>query len=55
MLYAKGKPGALVVVHQDDLDAVADELSVAPDKPREPSPWLQDPVPFHPKDDGVRE
>ncbi len=46
MLYAKGKPGALVVVHQDDLGAVADELTVAPEQPREPSPWLQDPEPF---------
>lgn len=26
ILYAKGKPGALVVVHQDDLAAVASEL-----------------------------
>ena len=26
MLYAKGKPGGLIVVHEDDLGAVADEL-----------------------------
>ncbi len=48
MLYAKGKPGALVVVHEYDLETVAAELAVAPERPREPSPWLQDPEPFHP-------
>ena len=48
MLYAKGKPGALIVVHEDDLAAVAAELPVAPGDAPEPSPWLQDPEPFHP-------
>ena len=46
MLYAKGKPGALVVVHQDDLEMVAAELPIAPEQPREPSPWLQEVEPF---------
>jgi hypothetical protein len=48
MLYAKGKPGALIVVHEDDLEAVAAELPIAPGRTPEPSPWIQDPEPFHP-------
>lgn len=27
MLFAKGKPGGLIVIHQDDLPAIAAELS----------------------------
>jgi hypothetical protein len=51
-LFAKGKPGALLVVHQDDLAAVAacladDQASVDP----EPSPHLLDgDEPFLPGD-----
>ena len=48
MLYAKGKPGALIVVHEDDLEAVAAERAVAPEQAREPSEWLQEVEPFHP-------
>jgi hypothetical protein len=46
-LYAKGKPGALLVVHEDDLAAVAAELA-EPGTDRETSTLLQDPEPFHP-------
>ncbi len=48
MLYTKGKPGALVVVHQYDLETVAAELTVAPEQPRELSTLLEDPEPFQP-------
>jgi hypothetical protein len=34
-LYAKGKPGALVVVHENDLAAVAAELAVRAQPPSE--------------------
>jgi hypothetical protein len=38
ILYAKGKPGGLIVVHQDDLAAVAVELA-GPEAPsRLPEP-----------------
>jgi hypothetical protein len=30
-LFAKGKPGGLIVVHQDDLASVAAELAGRPD------------------------
>jgi hypothetical protein len=41
MLYAKGKPGALIVVHENNLAAVASEL--APDRAGlEPSPMNPD-------------
>ncbi|MGP0062545.1 MAG: hypothetical protein ACLQGP_02935 [Isosphaeraceae bacterium] len=48
MLYTKGRRGALVVVHQDDLEAVAAELANAPGQAPEPSPWLQEAEPFPP-------
>jgi hypothetical protein len=49
-LYAKGKPGALLVVHENDLAAVAAELAepVEPGTDRETSTLLQEPEPFHP-------
>jgi hypothetical protein len=50
MLYGKGKQGALVVCHENDLAAVAAEMATAvePGTAREPSPLLEDPEPFHP-------
>ncbi len=50
MLYAKGKTGALVVVHEMHLAAVATELATAPGGEVEPSPLIQDVEPFHPGD-----
>lgn len=50
MLYAKGKTGALVVVHEMHLAAVAVELATAPAREVEPSPLIQDAEPFHPGD-----
>jgi hypothetical protein len=50
MLYGKGKVGALVVCHEDDLAAVAAELAepVEPGAASEPSPLIEDVEPFHP-------
>jgi hypothetical protein len=48
MLYAKGKTGGLVVCHESHLRTIAAELITAPERPLEPSPWLQDAEPFHP-------
>lgn len=50
MLYSKGKTGALVVVHEMHLAAVATELPTAPGVDVEPSPLIQDVEPFHPGD-----
>ena len=47
-LYAKGKTGALIVVHEKDLAAVAAELRTTPGRKPEPSPLIQDVEPFHP-------
>jgi hypothetical protein len=46
MLYAKGKPGGLIVVHEMHLAAVAAELKTAPGREVEPSPLIQDVEPF---------
>jgi len=45
-LYAKGKPGALLVVHEDDLGRVAAELTSTPEKGLDlaPSPLDAEPV-----------
>ena len=48
MLYAKGKVGSLVVVHEMHLAAVAAELATAPGSEVEPSPLIEDVEPFHP-------
>jgi hypothetical protein len=48
MLYAKGKPGALVVVHEMHLAAVAAEMRTAPGREPGPSPLIEDAEPFHP-------
>jgi hypothetical protein len=55
MLFDKGKPGGLVIVHQDDLQAVAAELArqdraEAAGGPVEPGGLPADPEPFHPGD-----
>jgi hypothetical protein len=50
-IYAKGKPGALIVVHEMHLANVAAELKTAPGREPEPSPHIQDVEPFHPRDD----
>jgi hypothetical protein len=49
-LYAKHRPGALIVVHESDLQAVAAALAAAPGPGQapDPSPWIQDREPFHP-------
>jgi hypothetical protein len=47
ILYTKRKPGALFVVHQDDLEAVVAERTIAPERPLEPSGWLDELEPFH--------
>jgi hypothetical protein len=47
MLYAKGKTGGLVVVHEMHLAAVAAELKTAPAREPEPSPHIADIEPFH--------
>ncbi len=46
MLYAKGKTGGLVVVHELHLAAVAAELQTAPVREPEPSPHIADVEPF---------
>jgi hypothetical protein len=48
MLYSKHKPGALIVVHENDLAVVATELAAARDQGPEPSVYLQDPEPSKP-------
>jgi hypothetical protein len=53
MLYAKGKPGGLVVCHESHLQAVAAELAgqgraEAAGRPVEPGGLPADPEPFHP-------
>ena len=42
MLYAKGKPGGLIVVHEMHLAAVAAELRTAPGREPGLSPLIQD-------------
>jgi hypothetical protein len=49
MLYAKGKTGALIVVHEMHLAAVAAELKTAPGSEPEASPHILDVEPFHPE------
>jgi hypothetical protein len=51
MLYAIGRPGALIVVHEMHLAAVAAELRTAPGREPEPSPLIEEAEPFHPGDD----
>jgi hypothetical protein len=48
MLYTKHKPGALIVVHENDLAAVATELAAAAEQALEPSACLQDAAPSQP-------
>ncbi len=48
MLYAKGKTGALIVVHEMHLAAVASEIQTAPAREPEPLPLFDDAEPFHP-------
>jgi hypothetical protein len=51
MLCAKGRPGALIVVHEMHLAAVAAELRSAPGREPGPSPSIEDVEPFHQGDD----
>ncbi len=48
MLYAKGKPGGLIVCHETHLASVAAELRTAPGPPSEPIPHIEDPELFPP-------
>jgi hypothetical protein len=50
MLYSQHKPGALVVVHENDLAVVATELTAVPEQGPEPSAWLRDPESTQPGD-----
>ena len=49
VLYTKRKAGALIVMHEDEMAAVAAERMVVPEQPREPSTWLQELEPFQPE------